>query len=236
MQSSSNEWAQDMFMPELGFDDDDDDEPAINTGEAASGQVVVIAGDKSRGPKVLPKLGSVGKPIRRRSRASRKSPATLLNANASNFRALVQQFTGCHSPLSPFGMTTTTNYKGPINLNFAQHKSCNLGRRWSINHAASADADEQVVDQQRFFSFTTNNINNIDAVTTTTTTTSGELLHHVSTVDNYELPTPDHHPLTLDDFDLENLSLQQLMSGGPADYPALPAPGTRNDPVFWGYN
>ncbi|KAL7089739.1 hypothetical protein ACP275_13G201400 [Erythranthe tilingii] len=235
MQSSSNDWAQDMFMPELGFDDDDDEPfPAaiINTGEAAS--QVVIGGDKSLGPKVLPKLGSVvGKPmIRRRSRASRKSPATLLNANASNFRALVQQFTGCHSssstssPLSPFGMTTT-NYKGPINLNFSQNKSCNLGR-WSV---AAASSDQQV-DQQSFFSFTTTNNINIDAVTTTTTTTtttSGELLHHVSTVDNY-----DHHPLTLDDFDLENLSLHQL--SGPADYSALPAPGTRNDPVFWGYN
>ncbi|KAL8033970.1 hypothetical protein ABFX02_13G190500 [Erythranthe guttata] len=229
MQSSSNEWAQDTFMPELGFDDDD-----INTGEAAS-QVVVIAGDKSRGPKVLP----IGKPIRRRSRASKKSPATLLNANASNFRALVQQFTGCHSssssPLSPFGiMTTTTNYKGPINLNFAQHKSCNLGR-WSV----AAAADEQQVDQQSFFSFTTNNVNMADVVTTSTTTDhdhdrDNELLHHVSAVNNYELPARppdhDHHPLTLDDFDL-----QQLMSG-PADYSALPAAGTTNEPVFWGYN
>ncbi|KAF3949029.1 hypothetical protein CMV_025044 [Castanea mollissima] len=39
----------------------------------------------------------VSKPIRRRSRASKKTPTTLLNANTNNFRALVQQFTGCPS-------------------------------------------------------------------------------------------------------------------------------------------
>ncbi|XVE48454.1 hypothetical protein DITRI_Ditri01bG0003700 [Diplodiscus trichospermus] len=58
--------------------------------------------------------GSSSKPIRRRSRASKKTPTTLLNANASNFRALVQQFTGC--PSTPF---SPGNRRGPINLNFA---------------------------------------------------------------------------------------------------------------------
>lgn len=52
------------------------------------------------------------KPIRRRSRASKKTPTTLLNANAKNFRALVQQFTGCPTPIS------FANQKGPVNLNF----------------------------------------------------------------------------------------------------------------------
>lgn len=57
--------------------------------------------------------GCVSKPIRRRSRASKKTPTTLLNANISNFRALVQQFTGCHSSTRSLG-----KQKGPINLNF----------------------------------------------------------------------------------------------------------------------
>ncbi|GKV18007.1 hypothetical protein SLEP1_g28444 [Rubroshorea leprosula] len=48
---------------------------------------------------------------RRRSRASKRAPTTLLNADTSNFRALVHQFTGCPSrPLSQ---------RGPVNLNFA---------------------------------------------------------------------------------------------------------------------
>ncbi|KAE8673055.1 hypothetical protein F3Y22_tig00111812pilonHSYRG00018 [Hibiscus syriacus] len=38
--------------------------------------------------------GRVGKPARKRSRASRRTPTTLLNTDTTNFRAMVQQFTG----------------------------------------------------------------------------------------------------------------------------------------------
>ncbi|KAK8546675.1 hypothetical protein V6N13_067871 [Hibiscus sabdariffa] len=38
--------------------------------------------------------GRVGKPARKRSRASRRTPTTLLNTDPTNFRAMVQQFTG----------------------------------------------------------------------------------------------------------------------------------------------
>ncbi|TKY72679.1 VQ motif-containing protein 22 [Spatholobus suberectus] len=60
--------------------------------------------------------GNVSKPIRRRSRASKRTPTTLLNANTTNFRALVQQFTGCPSTT----MSTLGVHKGPITLNFQQ--------------------------------------------------------------------------------------------------------------------
>lgn len=43
-----------------------------------------------------------GKPAaRKRARASRRAPVTLLNTDASNFRAMVQQFTGI--PSGPYG-------------------------------------------------------------------------------------------------------------------------------------
>ncbi|XP_042429069.1 VQ motif-containing protein 22-like [Zingiber officinale] len=38
--------------------------------------------------------GRVARPARRRTRASRKTPVTLLNTDTANFRAMVQQFTG----------------------------------------------------------------------------------------------------------------------------------------------
>ncbi|XP_062095469.1 VQ motif-containing protein 22-like [Humulus lupulus] len=57
-------------------------------------------------------VSTPSKPVRRRSRASKKTPTTLLNANANNFRTLVQQFTGCPTPIS------FANQKGPLNLNF----------------------------------------------------------------------------------------------------------------------
>ncbi|KAF8687283.1 hypothetical protein HU200_042963 [Digitaria exilis] len=53
----------------------------------------------------------VGKPARRRSRASRRAPVTLLNTDTANFRAMVQQFTGIPTP--PAGA-----FGGPV-INFA---------------------------------------------------------------------------------------------------------------------
>ncbi|KAJ8543409.1 hypothetical protein K7X08_005932 [Anisodus acutangulus] len=47
-----------------------------------------------------PTDGRVSKPIRKRSRASRRTPTTVLNTDTANFRAMVQQFTG--GPVAPF--------------------------------------------------------------------------------------------------------------------------------------
>ncbi|CAK7356398.1 unnamed protein product [Dovyalis caffra] len=65
----------------------------------------------STGDQTLTSKGFLPKPIKRRSRASKKTPTTLLNASTANFRALVQQFTGCPS-------ISVGGQKGPINLNF----------------------------------------------------------------------------------------------------------------------
>ncbi|KAM3250773.1 hypothetical protein P3S67_023191 [Capsicum chacoense] len=71
-----------------------------------------ISGNNDIHHELISPKSSVMKPIRRRSRASKKTPITRLNASIANFRALVQQHTGCHS--SP----TFKNQKGPINLSF----------------------------------------------------------------------------------------------------------------------
>ncbi|MED6143316.1 hypothetical protein PIB30_005235 [Stylosanthes scabra] len=72
---------------------------------------------------ILSPKGSVAKPIRRRSRASKKTPTTLLNANTTNFRALVQQFTGCPNSSSSIMSLVGVHNKGPITLNFQQGSS-----------------------------------------------------------------------------------------------------------------
>ncbi|KAF5735664.1 mental retardation GTPase activating protein 4 [Tripterygium wilfordii] len=59
--------------------------------------------------------GRVSKPTRRRSRASRRTPTTLLNTDTSNFRAMVQQFTG--GPTAPFG-STVQQHAGVQNISF----------------------------------------------------------------------------------------------------------------------
>lgn len=62
------------------------------TTKAAWGQQHLLHGVE--GPRVA------GKPAaaRRRSRASRRAPVTLLNTDTANFRAMVQQFTGIPAP------------------------------------------------------------------------------------------------------------------------------------------
>ncbi|KAL3646191.1 hypothetical protein CASFOL_011371 [Castilleja foliolosa] len=52
-----------------------------------------VAGD-SRNNHLSPDQGRVAKPLRRRSRASRRTPTTLFNTDTANFRAMVQRFTG----------------------------------------------------------------------------------------------------------------------------------------------
>ncbi|EHA8592470.1 VQ motif-containing protein 22 [Cocos nucifera] len=62
--------------------------------------------------------GRVGKSGRRRSRASRRAPTTLLNTDTTNFRAMVQQFTGI--PSGPYSSSYQPSNRPMINfgLNF----------------------------------------------------------------------------------------------------------------------
>ncbi|CAJ1971633.1 unnamed protein product [Sphenostylis stenocarpa] len=64
-------------------------------------------------PAQLSPEGRVSKPMRRRSRASRRTPTTLLNTDTTNFRAMVQQFTGAPSAPDLFGPSRPV----PVNPN-----------------------------------------------------------------------------------------------------------------------
>ncbi|XP_068655900.1 VQ motif-containing protein 22-like [Aristolochia californica] len=69
--------------------------------------------------------GRVGKSSRRRSRASRRAPTTLLNTDTTNFRAMVQQFTGV--PSVPFSSGYQSGGGGGMNFGFgAQHRQQTL--------------------------------------------------------------------------------------------------------------
>ncbi|XP_022726366.1 uncharacterized protein LOC111282519 [Durio zibethinus] len=66
----------------------------------------------------IPK-GCTTKPIRSRSRASKRTPTTLLGADAKNFRSLVQQYTGCRRCCTSISFG---NPRGPVNIDFALGK------------------------------------------------------------------------------------------------------------------
>ncbi|XP_073158204.1 uncharacterized protein [Henckelia pumila] len=54
----------------------------------------------SRSSNLTPNHGRISKPLRRRARASRRTPTTLFNTDTANFRSMVQRFTG--APVSRF--------------------------------------------------------------------------------------------------------------------------------------
>ncbi|KAJ9707887.1 hypothetical protein PVL29_000119 [Vitis rotundifolia] len=99
---SDQEWLQ--FVEEVQLSS-----PATSSGGGGGGK---LSPANSTDQLLSPK-GCISKPVRRRSRAPRRTPATLLTANTANFRALVQQFTG--RPTTPF---SSRSQRGPLTLNF----------------------------------------------------------------------------------------------------------------------
>uniref|UniRef100_A0A7N0TY78 VQ domain-containing protein n=1 Tax=Kalanchoe fedtschenkoi TaxID=63787 RepID=A0A7N0TY78_KALFE len=58
-----------------------------------------VSGKDSNNSSINTRSTRVTKPARKRSRASRRTPTTMLSTDTSNFRAMVQQFTGGPSAL-----------------------------------------------------------------------------------------------------------------------------------------
>ncbi|GMJ00624.1 hypothetical protein HRI_003731600 [Hibiscus trionum] len=89
----------------------------------------VAAADDHLAPK-----GCISKPIRRRSRASKTTPTTLLNADAKNFRSLVQQFTGCRRRSTSTSISfANSSTRGPV------HISSNAKNGHHYNHNTTWD-------------------------------------------------------------------------------------------------
>ncbi|KAJ6921741.1 VQ motif-containing protein 22-like [Populus alba x Populus x berolinensis] len=126
--------------------------------------------------------GRVAKPVRKRSRASRRTPTTLLNTDTTNFRAMVQQFTG--GPSAPFASGSQIN---ATNFGFA------LGAYRQAHHVNQpspvmmppAGYNLQYQQQQQQFQqqsqhpssymFSLSNSNIGTSTTTTGTTTPGDM-------------------------------------------------------------
>ncbi|XVE94293.1 hypothetical protein REPUB_Repub01dG0268600 [Reevesia pubescens] len=121
--SSSSEWMQ-LFRQTIDSSFGFSDATTVNTSSCVTSSSnklsppssSFIAGDQYLTPK-----GCISKPIRKRSRASKRRPTTLLNADAKNFRSLVQQFTGCRRPSST-SISFGNPRSGSVNINFAHGK------------------------------------------------------------------------------------------------------------------
>ncbi|KAK9267409.1 hypothetical protein L1049_009834 [Liquidambar formosana] len=108
--SSSGDWLQFNQQTVAG--------QAAPPGGLTDATTVTTSSSNMAGGQLNPKGGCLSKPIRKRSKASKKTPTTHLNANTTNFRALVQQFTGCPTSSAPSSLIGTQG--GPINLHFGQ--------------------------------------------------------------------------------------------------------------------
>lgn len=92
---------------------------------------------------------TIAKQGKRRSRASRRTPTTLLHASIKNFRTLVQQYTGCQN-----GASALKSGRGPITLSFGGSSSCQqndfpaTSLTASLGHGGHFHTDEQSQFQQ----------------------------------------------------------------------------------------
>ncbi|KAL7595238.1 hypothetical protein Lser_V15G31173 [Lactuca serriola] len=107
---STNQWIQEYPTAEM----------TQSGGEPSDDTSIAVHRDSSQG--TIDQTGP--KPIRRKSRASRRAPSIVLNASPTDFRALVQRFTGCDSGVnvgSGFVLDPVVNLpKGPLNIDFAK--------------------------------------------------------------------------------------------------------------------
>lgn len=92
--SNPNDWIFQPYQNDFSHINHIETSPPNNAFSAAAAAAAAAAAEASRSNKLSPDQGRVAKPIRRRSRASRRTPTTLLNTDTANFRAMVQHFTG----------------------------------------------------------------------------------------------------------------------------------------------
>ncbi|KAK1309317.1 hypothetical protein QJS10_CPA09g00872 [Acorus calamus] len=120
--STHTEWAQSLqrqWQPSTAFDGFPPmSEATVVTAVSSQGTTCGGSGGTGNSNAIshLNMEGRVGKTPRRRSRASRKPPTTLLNTDTTNFRAMVQQFTG--GPLAAYTPGFQSNFRGTMNLGY----------------------------------------------------------------------------------------------------------------------
>ncbi|XWS55397.1 hypothetical protein CRYUN_Cryun10bG0170800 [Craigia yunnanensis] len=113
--SSSSEWMQ-LYQQSIDNSFRFSDATTVTTGSCVTSRNNLSPGSSFVAGDHLTPKGCLSKPMRKRSRASKRTLTTLLNTDAKNFQSLVQQFTGCRrdSTSISFG-----NARGPVNINFA---------------------------------------------------------------------------------------------------------------------
>ncbi|KAL6529807.1 hypothetical protein OROGR_015430 [Orobanche gracilis] len=115
--SNPSDWLSQSYHTDYFNFTQSETPPATVVGEGSGGATSII----SRSNNLNPDQGRVAKPVRRaRSRTSRRPPTTLLNTDTSNFRAMVQRFTG--GPAAAYAAGFQVQNGGGA-INFMEHVS-----------------------------------------------------------------------------------------------------------------
>ncbi|XP_038975668.1 endochitinase A-like [Phoenix dactylifera] len=155
---------------------------------------------------------------KKRSRASRRAPTTVLTTDTSNFRAMVQEFTGIPSP--PFGAAASPFSRSRFDLFHSSSSPSSLAPPYllrpfpqkppalaSPNPSSSATTITAIIDA---LASTTNTISNAKASATIPITSApASMANSTPTNNNYQLPSPDPGLAS------QNQSLFNLQSQGP---------------------
>lgn len=136
---------------------------------------------------------------KKRSRASRRAPTTVLTTDTSNFRAMVQEFTGIPAPpftSSPFPRTRLDLFTSPTPSSFRSQPSS-----FNQNHHLLRPFPQKFQPQLSPFS-TTNNNNNLSSVITSSAATTNSPSNPQSSNSNNFL---------LNNMQMQNLTFQSFL-------------------------
>lgn len=135
-------------------------------------------------------------PIKRRSRASKRTPTTILNTDIANFRPLVQQLTG-----RPSAPTRVWSRKGRLNIKFGKVDG---------DEDDEYQVDSVITSTMLPFGYNSNNYQ----VKTQEYHQQGFVEHEdsMSSTTSFDVVAPD--PITgmevFDDFDVDNVCFEEL--------------------------
>ncbi|KAL9245738.1 hypothetical protein vseg_019355 [Gypsophila vaccaria] len=101
----------------------------------------------SPGPTEHPGPGGGGRNPKKRSRASRRAPTTVLTTDTNNFRQMVQEFTGIPAP--PFSGRTRLDLFGGLGIPLPRSSVSHLGGGRSLLDVSNSELLQQQQQQQQ---------------------------------------------------------------------------------------
>ncbi|KAK7373041.1 hypothetical protein VNO80_06436 [Phaseolus coccineus] len=170
-----------------------------NINHCLLGPQVGIATDNARSQEAIllepgRTVNSVGRNSKKRTRASRRAPTTVLTTDTSNFRAMVQEFTGIPAP--PFSASSSYSRRldlltGSSSLRSSSHLDSTPGPFYPLRPSPQKVNHHHHHQNPLLLSSSSLPYNNmVDAITSTTTTNNSSSNSNSNNPINYQQQLP----------------------------------------------